>query len=106
MSYGVFFEFYDDHLLPSASDIELSLIGGTQSCLVLLLSVIVGRLLDVQKHRWISTIGLVFITLAFFSLSVVGRNYGLIWLTSGLLAGVGMSCLFMHSSHNAIQVFL
>lgn len=104
MSYGVFFELYDDHLLPSASDLGLGLIGGTQSCLALLLSIVVGRLLDVQKHRWISITGLVFIILALFLLSAVGRHYGLIWLTSGLLAGVGMSCFFMHSSHNAIQV--
>lgn len=106
MSYGVFFELYDDFLLPSASDLELGLIGGTQSCLVLALSFVVGRLLDVQKHRWISSTGLVLVVLALFLLSTVGGSYGLIWFTSGLLAGVGMSCFFMHSSHNAIQVLV
>ncbi|MCJ1469127.1 hypothetical protein MMC07_007760 [Pseudocyphellaria aurata] len=105
MSYGVFFEIYDDHRLPSASDLELGLIGGTQSFLVLLLSIVVGRLLDVHKHRWISITGLFLVVLALLLLSVVGQNYALIWLTNGFVAGVGMSCFFMYSSHNAIQWF-
>ena len=50
-------------------------------------------------------------TLGYFCLSFAGGdghdkqgNYGLIFLTQGLIAGVGMACYFMHSSYLSIQV--
>ena len=104
MSYGVFFEFFDEEFLPSATDLQLSLIGGTETFLVLFLSVIVGRLLDARMHRGMLIFGAITLMLAFVSFSCSGRRYGFVWVTSGFTAGLGMTCFFMYSSHNAIEV--
>lgn len=104
MSYGVFFELYDEQLLPNATDLQLSLIGGTQSFLVLLLSIVVGRLLDAQQHGWILGTGVFYLVLGIFCLSFATQQVGLVWLTSGLITSLGMTCFFMYSSHNAIRV--
>lgn len=104
MSYGVFYKYYNTKLLPSAGDVKLSLIGGTQSFLALFGSFIVGRLLDVGKHHWILGSGLVLVLAGLFSLSFVGNSFFLAWLTSGFVTGMGMSCFFMYSSHNSIGV--
>ena len=104
MSYGVFFDFFNESTTIFSllqATLRAQLVGGTKSCMVLLLSVIVGHIFDVQKHRWISTIGFVFIALGHFLLE--REAVILIWITSGLLASVGIPCLSMHSSHNAIQ---
>lgn len=104
MTYGVFFKFYDEEFLLSRSDLQISLIGGTQSFLVLLLSLVVGRLLDARMHRWILAFGAVTLVMALVCLSFAGQNFALVWLTSGFTGGLGMTCFFMYSSHNAIEV--
>ncbi len=82
-----------------------------QTFLVLALSVIVGRLLDAQLHRAVVCTGGALTTLGFLALSFTGRQghegegiYGLVLLTHGLVAGIGMSFFFTHSSHCVIQV--
>ena len=111
MSFGTFFPYYDEHLLPDASDTTIGLIGGVQAFMTLLLSFIIGRLLDAKFHRYVVAVGGVLTWLGYFCLSFnhlhasKGRGcYGLILLTQSIIAGAGMSCFFMHSSHCAIQV--
>lgn len=111
MSFGTFFRFYDEHLLLSATDTTIGLIGGLQAFMTLSLSFVVGRLLDAKFHRTLVGVGGFLTWLGFFCLSfnnVHGSNnqgnHGLIILTQSIIAGVGMSCSFMHSSHCAIQV--
>ena len=111
MSFGTFFKYYDEHLLLGATDTTIGLIGGLQAFMALLLSFIVGRFLDAKLHRVIAGVGGVLTWLGYFCLSFNshGRpkdegSYGLVILTQSIIAGAGMSCLFMHSSHCAIQV--
>lgn len=112
MSYGAFFRYYDEHLLHThASDTTIGLIGGIQAFLVLALSVVVGRLLDAHLHRYVVLVGGLLTPLGYLCLGFcAGRGgvdegrYWLILLTQGVIAGVGMSCFFVHSSHVAIQV--
>ncbi len=52
MSFGTFFRYYDENLLLAATDTTIGLIGGLQAFIVLLLSFIVGRLLDAKFHRY------------------------------------------------------
>ncbi len=111
MSFGTFFRYYDENLLLAATDTTIGLIGGFQAFIVLLLSFIVGRLLDAKFHRVVVGIGGILTWLGHFSLSFNNLHgsqdqgsYGLIILTQSVVAGTGMSCFFTHSSHCAIQV--
>ena len=111
-SFGAFFRYYDEQLLPEASGTTLGLIGSVQSFFVLLLSVFVGRLLDAQLHRSVVAVGGVLTTLGYLCLSFTsGRalhgegSYSLVMISHGITAGIGMSCFFVHSSHCVIQVY-
>ena len=83
----------------------LNLVGSTQSFVVLILSAVVGRFLDAGYSRALIITGTVFVALGSFLLSVVNREgqydegrYELIWLTQGLVSGLGMACFFVSSS--------
>lgn len=111
MSFGTFFRYYDEHLLLGATDTTIGLIGGLQAFMALLLTFVVGRLLDAHFHRTIVGVGGFLTWLGFFCLSFNNLHgsknqgsYVLIILTQSIIAGAGMSCSFMHSSHCAIQV--
>ena len=112
MSFGAFFRYYDEHLLLDATDTAIGLIGGVQASTTLLLSFIIGRLLDAKFHRSVVAMGGFLTWLGYFCLSFTECDtpkerrscYGLILLYQSIVAGAGMSCFFMHSSHCAIQV--
>ncbi|KAL8943590.1 MAG: hypothetical protein Q9216_000955 [Gyalolechia sp. 2 TL-2023] len=111
-AYGAFMGLYDEHLLTKSSDLQLSLVGATESFLLLLPSIFAGRLLDARRHYYLGFTGFLFLFLGYFLLSFTSRqglkdqgNYGFVWLTSGLMAGLGMTCFFTYSSHNVIQWF-
>ncbi|KAL8919253.1 MAG: hypothetical protein Q9172_005070 [Xanthocarpia lactea] len=111
-AYGTFLGFYDQNLLSEYSDLHLSLVGGTESFLLLFPSVFAGRLLDARRHYYLGFTGFLFLFLGYLLLSFTGGqglkdqgNYGLVWLTSGMMAGLGMTCFFTYSSHNVIQWF-
>lgn len=104
-AYGTYASYYMQHLLPGQDILLFNLIGSTQSFIVLLLSAPVGRFLDAGYHRTLIVTGSVLVILGQFLLSVsVGNggygegNYGLIWLTQGLITGLGMACFFVTSS--------
>lgn len=104
-AYGTFSSYYKEVLLPDSDLLLLNLVGSTESGIVLGLSAIVGRLLDAGYIRILLCIGTVFISLGSFLLSAVNGggklregNYSLIWLTQGLLQGLGMACFFVSSS--------
>ncbi len=113
MAYGAFLGFYNAHLMVYASDTKLSLIGGTESFCLLFFSFVAGRLLDTGRYNYVlGFAGFALNFLGFFCLSFTsgeagpsGGNYGLIWLTSGLMTGLGQSCFFTFSSQNAIDWF-
>ncbi|KAI4203676.1 MAG: hypothetical protein LQ350_001677 [Teloschistes chrysophthalmus] len=107
-----FWGFYDEHLLTKSTDLQLSLIGATESFLLLLPSIFAGRLLDARRHYYLGFVGFLLLFLGYFLLSFTSDQglkdqgrYGFVFLTSGLLAGLGMTCFFTYSSHNVIQWF-
>ncbi|KAF2728254.1 MFS general substrate transporter [Polyplosphaeria fusca] len=111
-AYGTFSSFYVGNTLRNNDQLELNLIGSTQSFLVLLFSAPVGRLLDAGHHRYVVATGALLVPFGIFMLSVVHPNndnalasYIGIWLTQGLLVGLGMSCFFVSSSQIAATWF-
>jgi len=72
---------------------------------VLVLSFIVGRLLDADHSRALMVTGTCLTTVGMFMLSVVNGDggpgdgsYGLILLCQGVIQGFGMACFFVTSS--------
>ena len=111
MSFGPYFRFYDEHLLKSTGTSKIGLIGSMQGFLILSLSVIIGRLVDAKFHRWIVIFGGLFTTLGHLCLSFTSGqgkedqgNFALIFVTQGLIAGLGMACFFVLSSQLAVKV--
>ncbi|KAI4260103.1 MAG: hypothetical protein LQ352_000482 [Teloschistes flavicans] len=77
---------YDEHLLTKSTDLQLSLIGATESFLLLLPSIFAGRLLDARRHYYLGFIGFLLLFLGYFLLSFTSHqglkdqgNYGLVW---------------------------
>jgi MCP family monocarboxylic acid transporter-like MFS transporter 10 len=80
----------------------INLIGSTQCFVVLFFSFVTGRLLDANYSRVLLVTGSIIITIGMFMLSVCNGNgglnqgnYGLTWLTQGLVVGLGMACFFV-----------
>ncbi|KAB8339045.1 hypothetical protein FH972_021981 [Carpinus fangiana] len=112
-AYGTYASYYKQHLLPGKDLLLWNLVGSSESFIVLSLSGVVGRLLDAGYCRSLIGFGASFITLGMFLLSVVNGdgdrgdgNYGLIWLTQGLVVGLGMSTFFVSSSQIAATWFV
>ena len=104
-TYGTYSAYYLQHLLPGRDILLLNLVGSTQSFVVLILSAVVGRFLDAGHIRELLIVGTVLVSSGSFLLSVVNKqgqynqgNYSLIWLTQGLVSGLGMACFFVSSS--------
>jgi hypothetical protein len=105
-TFGTYQSYYRKHLLAGKPDTLITLIGATESFIVLVPSFLVGRVLDAGKQKYLSGLGFVLLTVGQFCLSISGGdggynhgNYGAIWTTQGLVVGLGMSCFFVSSSH-------
>ncbi|KAL1630896.1 hypothetical protein SLS56_004709 [Neofusicoccum ribis] len=108
-AYGTFASYYKDVLLPDADALYFNLFGATDCFMVLILSGVVGRLLDAGYYRYLIGVGTFLVTLSFMMLSISNGggeweegSIGLIWLTHGFLAGLGMSCFFVSSSQTGL----
>lgn len=108
-AYGTFASYYQQHLLPGKDLLLWNLVGSTQSFVVLLFSLIVGRVCDAGHSRRLIGLGGVLVTAAMFVLSVVNGdgqkgdgNYEAIWAVQGLMQGLGMSCFFVTSSQGTL----
>lgn len=106
-AYGTFSSFYSDESLAHVDQIQLNIIGSTQSALVLLFSSLVGRLLDANHSGAVVRTGAFLVPFGMFMLSIahpssggVSANYATIWVTQGLVVGLGMACFFVSSSQS------
>ncbi|KAF2470473.1 MFS general substrate transporter [Lindgomyces ingoldianus] len=111
-AYGTFASYYVGHSLRANDQLELNLIGSTESFMVLFLSAPVGRLLDAGHFRVIIGAGAFLVSLGMFMLSIAHpttedapANYGYIWVTQGFVVGLGMACYFVSSSQVAATWF-
>ncbi|TIA62776.1 MFS general substrate transporter [Aureobasidium pullulans] len=94
-AYGTFASYYSESLFQGDDILLSNLIGSTQCFVVLFFSFIVGRLLDADHSRQLLLAGSVIITIGMFMLSISNGNgglnqgnYGLTWLTQGLVTGL------------------
>lgn len=106
-AYGTWSSYYVGHSLRNVDQLELNLIGSTQSFLVLLFSNPVGRLLDAGHFQKVVGFGAFFVPFGLFMLSVAHPtdpeaygNFGSIWATQGLVVGIGMGAFFVSSSQS------
>ncbi|EFQ87132.1 hypothetical protein PTT_17489 [Pyrenophora teres f. teres 0-1] len=111
-AYGTWSSYYVGHSLRGTDQLELNLIGSTQSFIVLLLSNVVGRLLDAGHSRKVIGCGTFLVPFGLFMLSVAHPsdvealgNFGSIWATQGLVVGLGMGTFFVSSSQVASTWF-
>lgn len=108
-AYGTFSSYYVGHSLRFADQLELNLIGSTQSALVLLFSAPVGRLLDAGHFRAVISTGSLLVPFGMFMLSIAHprgvddtASFGAIWATQGFVVGLGMACFFVSSSQGPL----
>jgi MCP family monocarboxylic acid transporter-like MFS transporter 10 len=111
-AYGTWSSYYVGHSLLGTDQLQLNLVGSTQSFLVLLLSNPVGRLLDAGFSRHVIGFGTFCVPLGLFLLSVVHpadvhalANFGSIWGLQGFVVGLGMAPFFVSSSQGKHQQF-
>lgn len=110
-AYGTWSSYYIGHTLRNVDQLQLNLIGSTQSFLVLLLSNPIGRLLDAGLYRYVLAWGTIMVPLGLFILSVVHpddvgatASFGTIWSLQGLVVGLGMAPFFVASSQSECLV--
>jgi len=103
--FAAFLSYYQESLLSDHGPTLLNLVGAMPCFVVLVLSFIVGRLLDADHSRALMVTGTCLTTVGMFMLSVVNGDggpgdgdYGLILLCQGVIQGLGMSCFFVTSS--------
>ncbi|EOA89928.1 uncharacterized protein SETTUDRAFT_104871 [Exserohilum turcica Et28A] len=111
-AYGTWSSYYVGHSLRGIDQLQLNLVGSTESALVLLLSNVVGRLLDAGHFRKVIGCGTFLVPFGLFMLTVVHpndvealANFGSIWVTQGFVVGLGMATFFVSSSQVASTWF-
>ncbi|KAF2130138.1 MFS general substrate transporter [Dothidotthia symphoricarpi CBS 119687] len=110
-AYGTWSSYYVGNSLRHVDQLQLNLIGSTQCFIVLALSNPVGRLLDAGYFRQVLGVGAFLVPFGLFMLSVVhpadgtDGNFALIWVTQGLIVGLGMAPFFVSSSQIASTWF-
>ncbi|XP_014553315.1 hypothetical protein COCVIDRAFT_29436 [Bipolaris victoriae FI3] len=111
-AYGTWSSYYVGHSLRGVDQLELNLVGSTESALVLLFSNVVGRLLDAGHFRKVIGCGTFLVPFGLFMLSVVHpsdiegmASFGAIWATQGFVVGIGMATFFVSSSQVASTWF-
>ncbi|KAK0882501.1 pre-rRNA processing [Friedmanniomyces endolithicus] len=104
-AFGTYASYYKSVLLPGADNLLMNVVGGTECFVILLLSFVVGRLVDAGHIGKVLFVGTILLGVGTFSLSAVNGdagkgdgNYGAIWATQGFLTSLGMACHFVSSS--------
>ncbi|KKY14706.1 putative mfs monocarboxylate [Diplodia seriata] len=78
-AYGTFSSYYKDVLLPDTDALYFNLFGATECFMVLILSGVVGRLLDAGYYRYLLGTGTFLVTLGFMMLSISNGNVAATW---------------------------
>jgi len=92
-AFGLFQAYYTRDYLHGTSPSTIAWIGSTQLCLVFGLGVPVGRLVDLGFFRAMFHGGTLLMIIGLFSSSVCTAFWSL-WLTQGLVTGLGMGMVF------------
>ncbi|KAK0290543.1 pre-rRNA processing [Friedmanniomyces endolithicus] len=104
-AFGTYASYYKSVLLPRADNLLMNVVGGTECFVILLLSFVVGRLVDAGHIGKVLFVGTILLGVGTFSLGAVNGdagkgdgNYGAICATQGFLTSLGMACHFVSSS--------
>ncbi|KAF2163678.1 hypothetical protein M409DRAFT_25866 [Zasmidium cellare ATCC 36951] len=92
-AYGLFQAYYEQYYLSGTSASSIAWIGSTQLCLVFSLGVPIGRLVDKGYFKEVFHSGTFVIFLGLLSTAFC-KTLPTLWLTQGLLTGIGMGMVF------------
>ncbi|KAI5921762.1 MFS general substrate transporter [Camillea tinctor] len=103
-TYGVFQTYYQLNFLHSQSSSNISWIGSTQGFLLFFVSIIAGPVFDLGYLRSLLGVGSLLLVLGMFLLSIT-TQYWQVFLTQGLMMGLGFGCLYLPAPAVVSQYF-
>lgn len=92
-AFGLFQAYYTRYYLPGTPPSNIAWIGSTQLALVFGLGVPVGTLVDIGYFRAMFHGGSLFMVVGLFA-SSAAKAFWSLWLTQGLITGLGMGMVF------------
>ena len=95
-TYGEYQTYYQESLLSSHTESEISWIGSMQAFFLFFISVAAGPLYDLGFLRLLLSLGTLFIVLGMMLTSIC-KVYWQTFLAQGVLVGIGNGCLFICS---------
>lgn len=103
-AFGVFQEYYSDHILADRSQSEISWIGSFSGCLLLAGSTLFGGIFDAGYMKYMAIIGAFLQSFSLMMLSLSTKYYQ-VMLTQGLLSGLVSSVIFLLSIGSVAPYF-
>lgn len=94
--YGVYQTYYHADLLSSYSESDISWVGSVQAFLLFVVSAVSGPLFDLGYLRVLLVLG-TFLIVAGMMITSICKSYWEIFLSQGIMIGVGHGCLFLCS---------
>jgi MFS family permease len=95
-AFGVYQTYYETSLLNEYSSSDISWIGSIQVFFLLAIGVFIGPFYDAGHCRILLILGTIFVTLAFM-LTSISTTYWAVFLSQGVLTGLGTSFLSIPS---------
>jgi len=96
MTDGVFQTYYETNLLKTRSSSDISWIGSTQACLLLMIGSLTGPLFDAGYFNHL-LIGGSFLVVFGTMMTSIATQYWQIFLAQAVTVGIGAGCLFTPS---------
>ncbi|KAF7188716.1 MFS transporter asaE [Pseudocercospora fuligena] len=103
-TYGVFQDHYHEVLFPSIAPEKLIVIGSVASSLYFILGALTGRFADLVGYRISLLLGSSLMIGAMFAASV-SKSYTEIFLSQGLMFGIGLAFVYMPATSISRQYF-
>ncbi|EME88574.1 uncharacterized protein MYCFIDRAFT_129398 [Pseudocercospora fijiensis CIRAD86] len=103
-TYGVFQDYYQEVLFPSIPPEKLIVVGSVASSLYFILGALTGRFADLLGYRISLLLGSALMIGAMFAASV-SRTYTEIFLSQGLMFGIGLAFVYMPATSISAQYF-
>jgi MFS family permease len=104
-AFGVYQTYYQTDMLSTSSASTISWIGSLQACLLFLLGLLSGPLVDGGHSKAAIAAGLFLIVLGMFTTSI-SKTYWQVLLAQGICTGAGMGLAFLPATAILAQYFL
>ena len=102
--YGVYQTYYQSHLLSHKSSSEIAWIGSLQGGLLFIVAFLTGPLSDIGYFNSLIYVG-AFLNVTGMMLTSICTKYGQIFVTQGLMVGVGSGLLYLPGASIISQYF-